>query len=118
MSDSFRVGLFIIGGMKCGPSALHGILQQQPQKAMSRPKETCYFVDRNTLARTWPAKLNLNGLENYHALFAKPLSQESLPVADLARLVSSPMGQDTEAIRQLIDNPIPEWAPILDEAVA
>lgn len=37
--------LVVIGGMKCGTSALHRYLAAHPEIAMSAPKELCFFYD-------------------------------------------------------------------------
>jgi hypothetical protein len=55
-----RVGtkpnLFVVGASKTGSSALHAYLDVHPAIQMSRPKEPCFFVEREQLQRMWPVQ--------------------------------------------------------------
>jgi len=69
MAETPLVNLFIVGAMKCGTTAMHKVLGQHPEIAMSREKEPCHFVAPEDLAIHWPSQLEWQDLTAYHALF-------------------------------------------------
>jgi hypothetical protein len=56
MTVGRKPNLFVIGASKAGSSALHAYLDVHPTIQMSRPKEPCFFVDREQLKRMWPVQ--------------------------------------------------------------
>ncbi len=53
MSKGHLPTFICIGAMKCGTSSLHQYLGEHPQVAVSTPKETDSFLERNEKDRTW-----------------------------------------------------------------
>lgn len=65
-----RVGLFIIGAMKCGSSTLHDLLARHPEICMSREKEPAHFIGPEAIARLQPSRTKRWWTtEDYHGLF-------------------------------------------------
>ncbi|PDT50408.1 sulfotransferase [Sinorhizobium fredii] len=56
MTVGLKPNLFVIGASKTGSSALHAYLDVHPAIQMSRPKEPCFFVEREQLKRMWPVQ--------------------------------------------------------------
>ena len=56
MTVGRKPNLFVIGASKAGSSALHAYLDVHPAIQMSRPKEPCFFVEREQLKRMWPVQ--------------------------------------------------------------
>lgn len=65
-----RVGLFVIGAMKCGSTTLYDLLAAHPQICMCREKEPAHFVGPEAIGRLRPSRTKRWWTtEDYHSLF-------------------------------------------------
>ena len=65
MDQPRKPNFFIVGGPKCGTTALYEYLRLHPNIFLARPKETSFFIK----SREYPRYRRANTMDEYLSLF-------------------------------------------------